>query len=128
MILRRVLSALGTLGASLAWVAPAATQEAEVPISTTAESEEQASSFTSAAQAREYLAQNPVGARAEVAFLMIVDADLAASNPGFDPAQISLGVALQMMPGAVETPETIEAAIAQVTPILGAARRSILPF
>lgn len=77
-------------------------------------------SFTSAAQARTYLAQNPTGARAEQAFRTTVDADLAVQNPELDPAQIRLGSALNITPGAMVTPEQVEAVINATTPDIGA--------
>jgi hypothetical protein len=78
--------------------------------------------FTSAAQARTYLAQNPTGARAEQAFRRTVDADLAAQNPELDPAEIATGRALAMMPGATASPEQIEAVINATTGDIGARR------
>ena len=60
--------------------------------------------FTSAAQARVYLSQNPSGARAEAAFRAVVAADIAARNPEIDPAQAAAGSAIQIMPGAIASP------------------------
>lgn len=76
--------------------------------------------FTSAAQARTYLAQNPIGARAEQAFRTTVNADLAAQNPELDPAQIASGWAIMVTPGAMTTPEQIEAVINGATAGIGA--------
>lgn len=76
--------------------------------------------FTSAAQARIYLAQNPTGIRAEQAFRATVDADLAARNPELDAAAIASGSALKIVPGATATPEAIEAIINATTSGIGA--------
>ncbi|MFO1106668.1 MAG: hypothetical protein U1E34_11250 [Amaricoccus sp.] len=80
--------------------------------------------FSSAAQARQYLSQNPEGARAEAAFRTTVIADLLARYPGFDPAQVAAGSALTIAPGATETPEQIDAILTGTTPGIGAVRRS----
>ena len=76
--------------------------------------------FTSSAQARTYLAQNPAGTRAEQAFRTIVNGDLAVQNPELDPAQIAGGWALKVMPGATATPEQVEAVINSTTAGIGA--------
>ncbi|MFO1142078.1 MAG: hypothetical protein U1E59_06755 [Amaricoccus sp.] len=76
--------------------------------------------FTSSAQARTYLAQNPTGARAEQAFRAIVNGDLAVQNPELDPAQIASGWALKVMPGATVSPEQVEAVINTTTTGIGA--------
>jgi hypothetical protein len=104
--------------ASAQTVSPA---ETAMPAEPTAAAAPQ--SFTSAAQARTYLAQNPTGARAEQAFRKIVDSDLAAQNPDFDPAAIAGGRALVMLPGATAAPAQIEAIIDAATPGIGARSR-----
>ena len=81
--------------------------------------------FTSAAQARVYLSQNPSGARAEAAFRAVVAADIAARNPEIDPAQAAAGSAIQIMPGAIASPAEIEAVINATTPGIGTRERGL---
>lgn len=101
---------------------PAAAQSVPAPETATAAVP---ASFTSAAQARVYLSQNPGGARAEAAFRMIAFADIAARNPELDPAQIAAGSAIQIMPGAIATPVEIEAVINATTPGIGRRERGL---
>ena len=102
----------GAMQASAQDMAPMA----DVPAGVAAEP----TGFTSAAQARTYLAQNPTGTRAEQAFRTTVNGDLAARNSDLDPAQIASGWALTIMPGATATPEQIEAVINSTTAGIGA--------
>lgn len=116
---RQVLGLPAVIAAVLALAGAAAAQQA-APADAAAAPRD----FSSAAQARQYLNQNPEGARAEAAFRTIVAADLLARYPGFDPAQVAAGSALQIVPGATETPEQIDAILAETTPSIGAVRRS----
>lgn len=120
---RRLLHGLlvGFCGA-VALIGPAAAQDAAPAQPATAAAP--APGFSSAAQARQYLSQNPEGARAEAAFRTIVTADLLARYPGFDPAQVAAGSALQIVPGATETPEQIEAILAETTPGIGTVQKT----
>lgn len=110
------------LAGSVALIGPAAAQDGAAP--PTAEVAAPAAGFSSAAQARQYLRQNPEGPRAETAFRTIVTADLLARYPGFDPAQLAAGSALRMDPGATETQEQIEAILAATTPGIGTVQRT----
>ncbi|MFO1208359.1 MAG: hypothetical protein U1E40_03960 [Amaricoccus sp.] len=109
--LAAAMAVAGAVQASAQDMAPVAAAPAEAAAP---------ASFTSSAQARTYLAQNPAGTRAEQAFRTIVNGDLAVQNPELDPAQIAGGWALKVMPGATATPEQVEAVINSTTAGIGA--------
>jgi uncharacterized membrane protein YgcG len=69
--------------------------------------------FASVQEARDYLSQNPVGARAEQAFRAIVDADLAARYPEFDRKAIAGGFAVSVVPGSGLSRAQADAAFAE---------------
>lgn len=119
----RKCAALAGCALAAFWAAAPASAQSAAPVEAAAA--EAPTGFTSAAQARVYLSQNPSGARAEAAFRAIVAADVAARNPELDPALIATGSAIQIMPGSVATPAEIEAVINATTPGIGNRERGL---